>query len=79
MPLAKTDKIVVINSGGDGTSGAGTSKITRDVANSMAELPAVIEALTGISLMDILRNLPAIKSKTAQTDLGTAENKIQEG
>jgi flotillin len=58
-PLSKTDKIVVINSGAEG--GAGTSKITRDVADSMSQIPAVIEALTGISLIDLLKNLPAVK------------------
>jgi flotillin len=60
QPLAKTDKIVVINSGG-GDGGAGTSKITRDVADSMSQIPAVVEALTGISLIDLLKNLPAVK------------------
>jgi flotillin len=60
QPLSKTDKIVVINSGG-GDGGAGTSKITRDVADSMSQIPAVIEALTGISLIDLLKNLPAVK------------------
>jgi flotillin len=59
QPLSKTDKIVVINSGGEG--GAGTSKITRDVADSMSQIPAVIEALTGISMIDLLKNLPAVK------------------
>jgi flotillin len=60
QPLSKTDKIVVINSGG-GDGGAGTSKITRDVADSMSQIPAVIEALTGISMIDLLRNLPAVR------------------
>lgn len=61
QPLSKTDKIVVINSG-NGDGGAGTSKITRDVADSMSQIPAVIEALTGISLIDLLKNLPAVKN-----------------
>jgi len=60
QPLSKTDKIVVISSGG-GDSGAGTSKITRDVADSMSQIPAVIEALTGISMIDLLKNLPAVR------------------
>ena len=60
QPLAQTEKIVVINSSGaDG--GAGTSKITRDVADSMSQIPEVIEALTGISLIDLLKNLPAVR------------------
>jgi len=59
-PLSKTDKIVVISSGG-GDGGAGTSKITRDVADSMSQIPAVVEALTGINLIDLLKNLPAVR------------------
>ncbi len=61
QPLAKTDKIVIINSGGDSKSGAGASRVTRDVADTMAQVPEVIEALTGISLPDLLKNLPAVK------------------
>lgn len=60
QPLARTDKIVVISSGSN-DGGAGTSKITRDVADSMSQIPAVVEALTGISLTDLLKNLPAVK------------------
>jgi flotillin len=61
QPLAKTDRIVIISNGGDGSSGAGVSKITRDVTETMAQVPAVIEALTGINLADLLKNLPAVK------------------
>jgi flotillin len=61
QPLSKTDKIVIISNGGDDRSGAGASKITRDVTDTMAQVPEVIEALTGISLPDLLRNLPAVK------------------
>jgi flotillin len=45
-PLAKTEKIVVINSG----DGAGASKVTKDVANVMAQLPEVVKALSGVDL-----------------------------
>lgn len=61
QPLSKTDKIVIINSGGDANSGAGASRVTRDVADTMAQIPAVVEALSGISLMDLLKNLPPVK------------------
>ena len=60
-PLAKTDKIVMI--GGNGTSGA--SKITRDVTQVMAELPAVLEALTGMKLEELAKRVPGIKNGDA--------------
>jgi flotillin len=62
QPLAKTDKIVVISSGGDGSNGTGASKVTRDVTDTVAQIPAVIEALTGLDLLGLLRNLPALKA-----------------
>jgi len=57
QPLAQTDRIVVINSGGDG---AGASKVTADVTNIVAQVPATLEALTGINLMDALKSPPGI-------------------
>jgi flotillin len=57
QPLAQTDRIVVISSGGDG---AGASKITADVTNIVAQVPATVEALTGVNLIDALQMLPGI-------------------
>ena len=67
-PLARTDKIVVINSGGDAHSGTGASRVTRDVTDTVAQLPAVIEALTGLDLMALLRSLPAVKDSAPQAE-----------
>jgi flotillin len=66
QPLAKTEKIVVINSGGDRNSGTGAARVTRDVTETMAQLPAVIEALTGMNLIDLLKNLPAVQGSEAR-------------
>ncbi len=60
-PLAKTDRIVVISTGGDGNSGAGASRITADITNIVAQVPATVEALTGIDLMSALQQLPGIR------------------
>lgn len=59
-PLAKTDKIVMIGGGSNG-DGIGASKITREVGQVMAELPAVLEALTGMKLEDIAKRVPGVK------------------
>lgn len=55
-PLAKTDKIVMI-SGGDGV---GVSKFTGDVTKTVAQLPAILEALTGVKLEDLAKRVPAL-------------------
>jgi flotillin len=60
-PLARTDKIVMI--GSNGSSGA--SKITKDVTTVMAELPAVLEALTGMKLDDLAKRIPKVNGHEA--------------
>jgi flotillin len=45
-PLSKVDKIVLV--GGDQTTGA--TKITGQVANILAQMPEVVESLTGVDL-----------------------------
>jgi len=73
QPLAQTDKIVVISNGSEGSTGA--SKVTRDVTDTVAQIPEVIEALTGINLMDLLRNLPAVKGAIKSSEGGQAGHK----
>jgi flotillin len=59
-PLARTEKIVMIG-GGSGGGAPGASAITRDVTQIVAELPAMLEALTGIKLEDLARRVPGVK------------------
>ena len=56
-PLAKTEKIIVIG-GGDG--GAGASRVAQDVTSIIAQLPEILQALTGIDLVETLKGLPGI-------------------
>jgi flotillin len=67
-PLAQTDRIVVISSGGEEGSGAGTSKITNDVTNIVAQVPTTIEALTGVDLVAAIRELPAVKKADGEVE-----------
>ncbi len=62
-PLAKTDRIVVIG-GGDGQT-TGANKLTGDITRTIAQMPEIIEALTGIDLIATLQSLPAVKSTAA--------------
>ena len=61
QPLAKTERIAIISTGGNDGSGAGASKVTRDVTNIIAQLPEVIEALTGIDVIGSIKNLPGVR------------------
>ncbi len=77
QPLAKTDRIVVIGGGGSNSDGVGTSKITQDVANTIAQLPEIVESLTGIDLIGSLKNLPGVKTSDA-TDSDSDRLKSQD-
>jgi flotillin len=59
-PLSKTERIVVISSGGEG---AGTSKVTRDVTDIVAQVPALAEALLGVDLKNIAAKLPGMAER----------------
>ncbi len=59
-PLSKTDRITVISTGGSDSEGAGANKVTRDVTNIIAQLPALVESLTGVDLLGTLKNLPGV-------------------
>lgn len=65
-PLSQTERIVVINSGSEG--GAGASKITRDVTDIVSQVPATLEALTGVDLMKLLQDLPALKKNEPESE-----------
>jgi len=59
-PLAKTEKMVIIN-GGSGPGG-GASKLTGDVTTILSQLPPVLEALTGVKFEKLLEQVPALKN-----------------
>lgn len=57
-PLSRIDRITLVNTGG-GEDGGGVSRITGEVAKVIAQVPPVVESLTGVamgSLMDKLRD-----------------------
>jgi flotillin len=62
-PLSRTEKIVMI--GGNG-SGPGASKISAEVAKVVAELPEMLEALTGMKLEELLKRVPSVKGADAE-------------
>jgi flotillin len=54
-PLSKTEKIVIVDNGGDGTN-KGASKVTGYAVDIMSQLPETVKALTGLDLAKVLEN-----------------------
>jgi flotillin len=65
-PLAKTDKITIINSGNG--NGGGASRLTGDITQVIAQLPPVLESLTGVKFEKLLEQVPALKNAMAKDD-----------
>src|SRR5271166_3329990 len=65
-PLANVDRITVVSTG-DGNS-AGLNKITGDIAQMAAQVPALFEALSGMKMSDLLGKVRTLGDKTKRTD-----------
>jgi flotillin len=61
-PLANIDKITIVSTGnGDA---AGMHKITGDMAQMAAQIPALFETLSGMKMSDLLGKIKTIKDRT---------------
>jgi flotillin len=65
-PLAKMEKMVIINSGNG--PGGGASKLTSDVTTIISQLPPVLESLTGVKFEKLLEQVPALKKAMSKDD-----------
>ena len=62
-PLAKVDKIIVV---GGGDKDLGTTKITGQVAQILAQMPEIVKTLTGADLNKFLRDKISPEAKPAE-------------
>ena len=61
-PLSKVDKITIVSTGNDGQIGA--NKVTGEMTKIAAQVPALFEALSGMSMQDLLSNIKGIPPRT---------------
>jgi flotillin len=66
-PLSKVDKITVVSTG-NGNS-AGVDKITGDITKMAAQVPALFEALSGMSMTQLLSKVRQIGDKAEKPEL----------
>jgi len=48
-----------------GGDGGGASRLTEDVARVLAQLPPVVESITGVSLEEVVSRIPGMSRKPA--------------
>ncbi|HET8548973.1 MAG TPA: SPFH domain-containing protein, partial [Bryobacteraceae bacterium] len=66
-PLSRVDKITVVSTGGDS---AGVHKITGDMAQMAAQVPALFETLSGMQMRDLFAKVRPIGDKAPKPDGG---------
>jgi flotillin len=69
-PLSKVEKIVMI----DGGSGGGASRVTKQVADILAQLPTVIESLSGVDIKKLLEKFPSAEGKKEKPGKGGGQS-----
>ena len=73
-PLSKVDKITIISTGeGDG-GGTGASRITGEVTKITAQVPALLESLTGLKLADLMGQVKPMEPRTPTSGDKPKEN-----
>src|SRR6202049_5183164 len=60
-PLSKIDKVTIVSTG-SGNDGMGASRITGDIMNMVAQVPALFELLSGTRLGDLMSRVPALST-----------------
>ncbi len=59
-PLGKVDKISIVSTGPSENGSLGASRLTGDMVNMLAQAPAILEALTGVRLADLMARVPGM-------------------
>ncbi|MCA1725816.1 MAG: flotillin family protein, partial [Thermomicrobia bacterium] len=59
------DSVTIVSTGADGSA---ASKMTNDVATMVAQVPALVEALSGINIADLIKSLPGLQSTPGEKD-----------
>jgi flotillin len=66
-PLSKVDKVTIVSTGSsNGTNGLGASRLTGDIVNMVAQVPALFELLSGTRIGDLMSRVPALSNQDEQ-------------
>jgi len=62
-PLSKVDKVTIVSTGEGANGGIGASRLTGDIVNMVAQVPALFELLGGTRIGDLMDHIPALKKQ----------------
>lgn len=64
-PLGKVDKVTIVSTGAnsDGNGGLGASRLTGDIVNMVAQVPALFELLSGTRIGDLMSQVPSLSKQ----------------
>ncbi len=66
-PLSKVDKVTIVSTGnGSDGGGIGAGRLTGDIVNMVAQVPALFELLSGTRIGDLMNNIPALANVESQ-------------
>src|SRR5713101_766894 len=69
-PLSNVDKVTIVSTGG--TNGVGASRLTGDIVNMVAQVPALFELLSGTRIGDLMSRVPALSNRDEQAGTNKA-------
>jgi flotillin len=71
-PLSKVDKITIVSTGSDSTTGA--NKLTGDMMKIASQVPALFEALSGMNVAELMANVKTMQPRNGRDTSTTAGN-----
>ncbi len=80
-PLSKVDRITVVSTGDGASPGAGVNRVTSDMTTVIAQVPALLESLTGVQVEELMQQIPRLRNTSdgANPAGGQASPERQEG
>jgi flotillin len=71
-PLSKVDKITIVSTGNDSTTGA--NKLTGDMMKIASQVPALFEALSGMNVAELMTNVKTMQPRNGGDPSATARD-----
>ena len=62
-PLSKVDKVTIVSTGSGDNQSLGASRLTGDIMNMAAQVPALFELLSGARFSDLMSRVPALTNQ----------------